>query len=116
MSKQNDQPVEKYDSILSLFVRVFWALIGNVILVFTAIVILRHKGETFHTADIVFWGIVTALALARYLDIKFWGDSGATDQPVSTAPWRKYTIILLICSIAIWILAHIINQAHDFPL
>lgn len=110
MSKQNDQPIEKYDSIFSLFVRVFWALIGNVILIFTAIVILRHKGEAFHTADIVFWGIVTALALARYLDIKLWDKSDATGRPASTTLWRKYAIVLLICSIAIWILVHIINH------
>ena len=109
MSKQNDQPIEKYDSIWSLFVRVFWALIGNVILFFTAIVILRHKGEAFHTADIVFWGIVMALALARYLDIKLWDKSDATGKPASTTRWRKYAVVLLVCSAVIWVLSHIIN-------
>jgi hypothetical protein len=109
MSKQNDQPIEKYDSIWSLFVRVFWALIGDVILFFTAIVILKHKGETFHTADIVFWGIVTAIALARYLDIKLWGEADASGKPASTTRWRKYAVILLICSTAVWIVSHTIN-------
>lgn len=109
MPKQNDQPVEKYDSIFSLFVRVFWALIGNVILLFTAIYILRHKGEIFHIADIVFWGTTTALVLARYVDIKFWGDSAVAGQPASTAPWRRYAIVLLICSTTVWVISHAIN-------
>ena len=32
MTKQNDQTTEKYDSIFSLFVKIFWTLLGNVIL------------------------------------------------------------------------------------
>ena len=32
MTKQIDQSTEKYDSIFSLIVRVFWMLFGNVIL------------------------------------------------------------------------------------
>ncbi len=109
MSKKNDQPVEKYDSIFSLLVRVFWALVGNVILLFTAIYILRHKGEVFHTADIVFWCTAAALAFARYLDIKLWGDSAVADKPVSTGPWRKYAVVLLICSMIVWTASHAIN-------
>jgi hypothetical protein len=110
MPKQNDQPIEKYDSVFSLFVRLFWAIIGNVALLFTAVCILQHKGGAFHTADIVFWGTVAALVLTRYIDIKFWGDSAAVNQPVSMAPWRKYAIVLLICSTVIWTLLHIINH------
>jgi hypothetical protein len=109
MSKESDQPIEKYDSVWSLFVRIFWALIGNVILFFTTIVILKHKGETFHTADMVFWGIAAAIALAKYLDIKLWGKTDVAGKPVSAARWRKYAAILLICSTAVWIISHIIN-------
>ncbi len=109
MTKQIDQPTEKYDSVFSLFIRVFWALVGNVILVFTAIVILRHKGEAFHTADIVFWGTAAALVLARYIDIKLWGGTTTTSEPVSTAHWRKYAVLLLICSTAVWVISHAIN-------
>ena len=109
MSKQNDQPIEKYDSIISLFVRVFWSLIGNVIAFFVLVAILRHKGKIFYTADIIFWGVVAALILARYLDIKFWPSTTEKGTPVTMAHWRKYTILLLICSTLIWVLSHAIN-------
>ena len=109
MSKQNDQPVEKYDSIFSLFVRVFWALIGNAILLLTTISIFRHKGAIFYTADIVFWCTAAALILARYLDIKLWGGLTATGEPASMAHWRKYAVILLLCSTVVWAIAHAIN-------
>ena len=81
MSKQNDQPIEKYDSIWSLFVRVFWILVGNAILLLTTISIFRHKGEIFHTADMIFWGTAAVLILARYLDIKFWNGLTVTCMP-----------------------------------
>ena len=110
MTKQNDQPVEKYDSILGLFAKVFWTLLGNAILFFTAIAIFLHKGEMLHTADIVFWVTVAALIIARYLDIKFFNGLTVTGLPTSMTHWRKYAIILLTCSTTIWIFAHIINH------
>ncbi len=110
MTKQNDQPVEKYDSILSLFAKFFWTLLGNAILFFTAVSIFLHKGEMLHTADIVFWVTVAALIIVRYLDIKFFNGLTATGLPASMTHWRKYTVVLLICSAVIWVLSHIINH------
>jgi hypothetical protein len=109
MTKQIDQTTEKYDSIFSLFVRVFWALIGNAILLLTTIFIFLHKGAIFYTADIVFWGTVAALVLVRYLDIKLYNGLTITGQPASMSHWRKYTVILLLCSTVVWAIAHAIN-------
>ena len=55
MTKQNDQPAEKYDSIFSLIVRVFWMLFGNVIIFVSTVLIFQRKDWMFHTADVVFW-------------------------------------------------------------
>ena len=109
MSKQNDQPIKKYDNILGLFAKVFWTLLGNAILFFTAISIFQHKGEILHTADIVFWVTVAALIIARYLDIKFFNGLTAIGLPASMAHWRKYVIILSICSTAVWVILHATN-------
>ena len=110
MTKQNDQSTEKYDSIFSLIVRVFWILFGNVILLVSAILIFQRKDWMFHTADVVFWGTVAALVLARYLDIKLYNGLTATGKPASMSHWRKYAVVLLICSVVIWVLLHIINH------
>lgn len=109
MTKQNDQPTEKYDSIFSLIVRVFWILFGNVILLVSVILIFQRKDWMFHTADVVFWGTVAALVLARYLDIKLYNGLTATGSPASMAHWRKYVVILLVCSTVVWVLLHAIN-------
>ena len=110
MSKEKNQPVEKHGSIFSLFARVFWMLLGNTILVILTIFILQGENWTFHTVDAVFWITVAALILARYLDIKFCGGLTSTGEPASMVNWRKYAVVLLICSAVIWVIAHVISH------
>jgi hypothetical protein len=109
MTKQIEQPAEQYDSIFSLIVRTFWMLFGNVIPIVSVVLIFQRKDWKFHTADMVFWGSVAALVLARYLDIKLYNGLTAAGQPASMSHWRKYTVILLLCSTVVWVIAHAIN-------
>ena len=113
MSKQKNQPVEKsvekYDSVLGLFARFFWMLGGNAVLVVSILLILQHKGKTFHTADIVFWIAAATLIIARYLDIKFCNGLTASGKPASMKHWRKYSIGLTICAAILWAACHLIN-------
>ena len=109
MKKQNDQPTEKYDSPFGLIARLFWMLVGNVILFFLTIFILLNQGKMFNDADVVFWITVAVLVPTRYFDIKLLDSLTATGRPASMAHWRKYTIFLLICSTAVWVLSHAIN-------
>lgn len=110
MSKQIEQPAEKYDSVFSLFVRIFWTLIGNAIAFFTLIAILRHKGQSFYIADIVFGGTIAALILARFIDFKIWGGTTEKGEPVTIVHCQKYAAILLISASVLWIIAHLINH------
>jgi len=110
MSKEIQKPVEKYDSVFSLFVRVFWTLIGNVIAFFTLIAIFNHRGKPFCIADIIFFCTIAAIITARLIDITVWGDPHQKDV-ITMADWRKYAVIFVICSTALWILVHIINYA-----
>jgi hypothetical protein len=116
MSKQSEQTVKstepatsKQDSIFGLLARFFWMLIGNMVLVISLIIILQHKGSMFHAADLVFWIIIAAIILVRYLDIKFWGGLTAAGGPATIANWNKYAAALLIGSAAVWIIFHAIN-------
>jgi hypothetical protein len=109
MSIQNDQTTDKRDGGLGIIARLFWMFFGNFILFISIISIFQHKGGVFHTADVVFWITVVALVFVRYLDIKFCGGLTATGLPASMAHWIKYVAILLICSTAVWVLAHAVN-------
>ncbi len=116
MSKQSEQTVNrtepatnKQDSILGLLARMFWMLIGNMVLVISMIIILQHKGGMFHAADLVFWITIAALILVRYLDIKFWGGMTAVGGPATIANWNRYAAALLIGSVGVWALSHLVN-------
>ncbi|MCX5635527.1 MAG: hypothetical protein NTW55_06805 [Planctomycetota bacterium] len=116
MSKQSAQTVKsaepatnKQDSIAGLLARIFWMLIGNMVLVISMIITLQHKGSMFHAADLVFWITIAALILVRYLDIKFWGGMTAAGGPATIANWNRYAVALLTGSTAVWIIFHAIN-------
>jgi len=116
MSKQSEQTVKstepaasKQDSIAGLLARMFWMLIGNMVLVISIIIIIQHKGPMFHAADVVFWVTIAALILVRYLDIKFWGGMTAAGGPATIANWNRYAAALLIGSVGVWALSHVVN-------
>ena len=109
MSIQNDRPTDKHESGLSVIARLFWMFFGNVILFISTIFIFQHEGRMFHAADAVFWVTVVALVFIRYLDIKFCGGLTATYLPGSMSHWKRYAILVVICSTAIWALAHAVN-------
>jgi hypothetical protein len=108
MSKQAEVQVEKYDSIFSLFVRIFWTLIGNAIAFFTLLAIANHKGKAFSIDDMIFWGTVVFLIFARFIDFKLWGSSNV-EEPDTSVRCRKYIVILLISTTVLWLAAHLIN-------
>jgi hypothetical protein len=109
MSIPNDQTTDKHHSGPGVIARLFWMFFGNAILFISIIFIFEHEDGMFHTADAVFWITVVALVFVRYLDIKFCGGLTATGLPASMSHWIKYTILLLICSTAVWALAHAVN-------
>jgi len=116
MSKQSEQTVKstepatsKQDSSAGLLARVFWMLIGNMVLVISMIIIFQYKDSMFHAADLVFWITIAALILVRYLDIKFWGGMTAAGGPATIANWNRYAAALLIGSVGVWALSHVVN-------
>jgi len=113
MSKQSEQTVNrtepatsKQDSIAGLLARIFWMLIGNMVLAISMIIIIQHKGSMFHAADLVFWITIAAIILVRYLDIKFWGGLTAAGGPATIANWNRYAAALLIGSAVVWVVLH----------
>jgi hypothetical protein len=106
MSNHNNHPTDKQTGILAIIARLFWMVFGNFILVISAISILAGKGTTSYVSDVVFWCDVVALVIVRFLDIKFLDGLTTTGKPATLAHWRKYAIMLIICSGLIWAAAH----------
>jgi hypothetical protein len=84
---------------------------GNVVLAFSILFIFENRGGFLHTADWVFWIDVASLMLVRYADIRFLNGCTATGARASVAHWIRYAALLIACSTAVWVLAHIVSYS-----
>lgn len=93
---------------LAVVVRLTWLMVGNAALFFLAIRIAQRKA--FSGFDIAFWGTVAGLVLLRYVDITRLRGFTKDGEPASLRHWRNYTLLLLLISAGLWILAHVVAK------
>lgn len=89
---------------LSQLARLFWMAAGNCALALLAVSIARAGSPS--ALDIIFWLLVGALLVIRYIDIKWLRGLTAEGKPASMHHWYRYTGYLLAASVALWALAH----------
>ena len=87
--------------------RLFWMIIGNVILLFCASGIVQHRSTMFSMADAFYWAIVGSLLAARYVDIRHLFGTTADGDPATMAHWCRYATILGAVSTGLWLGAHV---------
>jgi hypothetical protein len=92
---------------LPTIVRLIWLAAGNAFLVILTGLIIQ-KG-TFSALDIIFWALVSVLVLVRYYDITRLEGLTAESEPATLQHWKHYTLILLLISSALWVIAHSIR-------
>ncbi|MCU0913687.1 MAG: hypothetical protein MUC88_03880 [Planctomycetes bacterium] len=110
MPARQEQTIDKQSTPLGILARLWWMLIGNVLLAFSLIFIYRREGGFLHAADGVFWVTVASLVLVRYLDIRYLNGQTPTGQPASLRDWNRYVILLPAAAAAVWILVHAANR------
>ena len=89
---------------LSVLVRLAWIFGGSLLLFFTFYVAQdKARGQ----ADLFFWIFTIVLILVRFLDIKFFSAETMDNKPATLRHWRRYSILLLIVSTALYALAKI---------
>jgi hypothetical protein len=92
--------------VLGLALRLFWMIIGNVVLAFSGLCILQERENLFSVADISYGVVIPLLVASRYVDIaKFRGDT-AYGEPATMAHWRRYALGTLVTSVVAWLLLH----------
>jgi len=109
MSTQGLGTTDRQGTAVAVLARLWWMLLGNAVLALSAVFILHNTTGFFHTADVVFWCTAASLLMVRYIDIRFLNGLTATGVPTSMRHWIKYTIILIVCSAAVWTFAHMAN-------
>jgi len=108
ISDSVNTPDQRQDSLIGLFARIFWSLIGNIILAGLASKI--YRAEALLTIfDLAFWGIVLLIILVRYVDIKYLKGVTYEGLPATLEDWRKYVKYYSFIAAGLWILIHIVS-------
>jgi hypothetical protein len=81
-------------------------LLGNVVLVLSAVSIIRNREGFLSGADLVFWLGTGALLLARYIEGTRFGDHAAAGAAGASTFWWRYAGILVPAALGGWALAH----------
>jgi hypothetical protein len=105
ISNSDNAPIQGQDR---LFARIFWSLIGNIILVFLAVKIFQ-KQTLLSIFDLLYWVLVPLLVMVRYCDIKYLKGITVEGLPATMTQWRKYVKYLVFISTGLWLLTHIIS-------
>ncbi|MBN2476080.1 MAG: hypothetical protein JXB62_15825 [Pirellulales bacterium] len=96
----------KYELPSGCFLRLFWMIVGNFILLFCAIAIAQNPSGWLGVADAFFWAIVGCLLAARYVDIRRFRGRKADGSPASMADWRRYALLIGGASVVLWLAVH----------
>jgi hypothetical protein len=109
VSQQNSDE-RKQASGWGCLVRLTWTLLGLTGLIFSiyGVWISRHGGITWH--DYLFWMVIVIMIGARYLDIALMGGQTVTGKPATRAHWRRFTLILLVGGLALWLGVHALTR------
>ena len=97
-----------YDPPAGCLLRLFWMVVGNVILLFCAYGIIQHPSSLLGIADVFYWAIVGSLLAARYVDIRYFQGTTSDGDPASLADWRRYTVVVVLVTTGLWLVAHAI--------
>ena len=77
--------------------------LGNIALVLAALLVYKSVG--WSVADVAFWLLVGMLVGARYIDIARYQGMTIDGEPATTAHVKRYALLLLVVSAAVWALA-----------
>jgi len=101
------------DSVLGLFLRLYWIMIGNAVLAIAAVFPVAYPQLlTAPLLGIYVLGVATLIA-ARYIDIRYCGGQTVDGTPANLSHWKRYVMILLPVSflllVGVWAIKALIG-------
>lgn len=83
------------DSVLGLFLRLYWVMLGNGVVVIAAVFPLAYPQMSTALPLACFGFGVVSLIVARFVDIRYCGGQTADGTPASLDDWKRYVRILV---------------------
>jgi hypothetical protein len=104
-------PEEKQaqDTITSVFLRVYWMILGYIPFMVGAKLILKNKQNLFAMGDAILALTTVLVLIARFVDIKFFKGETKDGVPATMKNFFIHSIILIVVTIALWMCLHFLN-------
>jgi hypothetical protein len=93
-----------------LFCRIFWSLLGPVLLPFAALAIVQSDSGWFTAYDLLFAVILLATILCRWADFRYGERTSSMSEPVAIRALRHYTLTWTLAGGAVWVIANFIGN------
>jgi hypothetical protein len=93
---------------LSIVIRLSWIFGGIAVLIYCAVYIAMGRNPGL--IDAVYWIIVAAILVLRFVDIKFLKGETLDNQPATLKHWRGYALKMLIAAGVLYALAKLIGK------
>jgi len=101
---------------LSILLRLWWMAVGNGVLFFSTIYIMKRREEFLCAADAVFACAVLSLLVTRYVDLRFYEGRTSDYEPAPPGTWKGYAVQMLLISAAVWTVAHLAGHFRLLPI
>jgi hypothetical protein len=93
-------------SLASLFLRIFWMILGPV-LVFALSGLIAQRGG-YSIVDVWFAAVVAIVLFARLLDIRKFAGETSGGEPATMSHFWGYSLKLLMAATGVWLIAHLL--------
>ncbi len=94
----------------ALLGRVYWMIVGPFALAICAICITEQHDGWLSVLDLVFWALLGAMILARWLEFRHSQPLTAMGEPATIADLRRYALVLGILGVAAWITGNMVGN------
>ena len=101
----------KHDPLEGCLLRLFWMIVGNVLLALCAVSVVKGGYSLLGLDDAFYWAVVGCLLAARYVDIQYFQGKTADGDTASMADWRRYAVRIGVLSVGLWVVAHAIGAS-----
>lgn len=93
-----------------ILIRVFWMMVGPLLLVILAYNIMRTGGGWFTNSDYGFLAVLAVIGLVRWLEFRFGHPRTASGEPATTRHLRRFLVGLALGGLIVWTAANVVGN------
>ncbi len=97
-----DEPVIEHTNPAGCLTRLYWIFLGNALLFFAVGMLIDKRPKFPALLDAVCLFAMVSLVAVRYIDIRYYKGETGDGTLATMEQWRKYALILVTGSIAVW--------------